>query len=767
MNAHYRFETNKTLLALIAVLAINVAGCASRQAYTRGNRAEITRDFDTAMIEYKAALDRDPRNYEIRLKYEQARFNSAFQHFEAGRRAFDKQDYQTAKMEFTRVLEIDPTHTLAEQQLAKVNEVLTSRSRKEPEPEIQFEQLKEETRTNPTPQSQLEPKTRGPIDVHMTQDSKIAFETLAELAGFNVIFDPDFRGARIQIDLNRVDIFEALDILALQTRSFWKPVNRTTILVSPDNQTKRRDYDELVLKTIYMTNSVTSTELTEAITTLRTLLNMRYLMSSTAMNAIIVRDTADRVAIAEKIIEDLDKAKPEVLVEATIMEVDRSTLRQLGILPPQGTAVVTTGGTGGTGTSTGTAFPLDRLPRSNGAFSLTIPPTTAQFLATSTNTRLLQNPRIRATDGKLASIRIGSQVPIASGSFQPAFVGATGTPVVNFQFVDVGVNLDITPRVLLNHEVSMTVMVQVRAVAGDRNVGGVTQPVLTNRQVQHEIRLAEGETNILGGIITDTEATSLNGLPGLKNIPILRYFFSQEQKSRDSTEIIIMLTPHILRMPNISAGNLRGLYTGSETIPRLRASPAVPAIGPPSPTPGTPAPGAPPAPQPPPGQPPAAMPPPAGAPAAPPNTQPQAQRQTNSTVMFAPSPVTLPATATGTETLNIVGNGMDFFGVDLTLSFEPGAVNIREIRDGGFLSRDGQIVAFVQRMETESGTVRISVERPPGAAAVSGTGNLVTLVLARGMRAGDSTIRITDFRIRDPQQNVAIGQPAEVRVLAP
>ena len=765
MNAHYRFETNKTLLALIAVLAINVAGCASRQAYTRGNRAEITRDFDTAMIEYKAALDRDPRNYEIRLKYEQARFNSAFQHFEAGRRAFDKQDYQTAKMEFTRVLEIDPTHTLAEQQLAKVNEVLTSRSRKEPEPEIQFEQLKEETRTNPTPQSQLEPKTRGPIDVHMTQDSKIAFETLAELAGFNVIFDPDFRGARIQIDLNKVDIFEALDILALQTRSFWKPVNRTTILVSPDNQTKRRDYDELVLKTIYMTNSVTSTELTEAITTLRTLLNMRYLMSSTAMNAIIVRDTADRVAIAEKIIDDLDKAKPEVLVDATVLEVDRNLARTLGILPPQGTAVTTTGGTGGTGTTTGNVVPLNRIPRSSSAFSITIPPATATFLAQSSNTRLLQNPRIRATDGKLASIRIGSQIPIASGSFQPAFVGATGTPVVNFQFVDVGVNLDITPRVLLNHEVSMTVMVQVRALAGDRNVGGVTQPVLTNRQVQHEIRLAEGETNILGGIITDTEATSLNGLPGLKNIPILRYFFSQEQKSRDQTEIIIMLTPHILRMPNISAGNLRGLYTGSETIPRLRASPEVPAIGPSSPTPGTPAPGAPPAPQPPAGQPPAATPPPAGAPAAPPNAQPQAQRQTNSTVMFAPSPVTLPAT--GTETLDIVGNGMDFFGVDLTLSFEPGAVNVREIRDGGLLSRDGQIVAFVQRMETESGTVRISVERPPGAAAVSGTDNLVTLVLARGMRAGDSTIRITDFRIRDPQQNVAIGQPAEVRVLAP
>src|SRR5262249_5396656 len=144
-------------------------------------------------------------------------------------------------------------------------------------------------------------------------------------------------------------------------------------------------------------------------------------------------------------------------------------------------------------------------------------------------------------------------------------------------------NLDITPRVLLNRDVSMTVAVQVRALAGDRNVGGVTQPVLTNRQVTHEIRLAEGETNILGGIITDTEATSLQGLPGLKNIPLLKYFFAQEQKSRDQTEIIIMLTPHILRMPNIVETNMRGLNTGSESFPRLRTPPGsdqVPAAAP-------------------------------------------------------------------------------------------------------------------------------------------------------------------------------------------
>src|SRR5438128_1097754 len=193
MNADYRLKTT-TLLAVVALLAICAAGCAGRHAYSRGLTAEVTKDFDTAMTEYKAALDKEPANIEYQLKYEQARFNAAFQHFEAGRRALDKQDYQTAKMEFTRVLQIDPTHVMAEQQLDKVNAILAARSANQLEPEIQFEHMRQANRTDPTVQSQLEPKITGPIDIHMNQDSKVAFETLAELAGFNVIFDPDFRG---------------------------------------------------------------------------------------------------------------------------------------------------------------------------------------------------------------------------------------------------------------------------------------------------------------------------------------------------------------------------------------------------------------------------------------------------------------------------------------------------------------------------------------------------------------------------------------------
>src|ERR1051326_7814939 len=258
MNADYRLKPIKYFIA--GLIAISVAGCAESKAYKRGSQADATKDFDTAMAEYKIALDKNPKDIENQLKYNQARYNAAFQHFEAGRRAVDKQDYETAKMEFTRTLEIDPAHPLAEQQLQKVNEILAAKNRGQAGPEIQYDQLRQTTRTDPTVASQLDAKITAPIDLHMTQDSKVAFETLAELAGLNVIFDPDFRGTRIPIDLNRVNIFDALDVLALETRSFWKPVNRTTILVAADNQQKRRDYEDLILKTIYLTNSVTSTD---------------------------------------------------------------------------------------------------------------------------------------------------------------------------------------------------------------------------------------------------------------------------------------------------------------------------------------------------------------------------------------------------------------------------------------------------------------------------------------------------------------------------
>ena len=760
MNSHYSLKRLITLISCGVILVL-LAGCASgRGPYRRGNRAELERDYDTAMREYRAALERSPGKIEYRQKYEQTRFAAAFAHFEAGRRALEKGDLPVAKTEFQRTIEIDPTNDFAKQELQKVLNIEQSRQQRQPEPARTFEELKENTRIDPRFQNQLEPTLREPITFRMAQDSRVAYETLADLAGLNAIFDRDFRGQRIPIELNNVDIYEALDILSLQTNSFWQPVNKNTILVSPDNPTKRREYEQHILKTMYLSNSVSATEITEAITALRTILNMRYITQITSTNAIIIRDTPDKIAIAEKILNDIDKSKPEVVVEALVLEVDRNFLRTLGINPPNG--IIYTGPPPAqttTGPTNNVVSIRDLSQINSGSFSIAIPAATAQFLATSGNAKLLQNPQVRASDNKLASIRIGSKVPVPSGSFQPAFVGATGTPVVQYVYQDIGVNLDITPRVLLNREVSMVVVVQISALAGDRDAGGLKLPVFTNRSISHEIRLAEGETNILGGIITTREAMSITGFPGLKDIPILKYLFAQETRERDDTEIIILLTPHIVRMPDLTRENLLGLNIGTEVNTRLRLGAYSGTALPPGPvTTAPPAPGTQRPPLPPGvtvGQQPAQ-------PATPPGPEP---RPTNATVTFTPNPIALAAGQT--TPVNIVITGDNIYSADLTIAFDPAAVRIQDIREGGFLSRDGQIIALVQKVETEAGTARITIERPPGAPALSGNGSLITLALQPGTRSGDSVLRVIDFRLRDQQQNVLIGKSAEARVTSP
>ena len=327
------------LLITLMLAVVNLTGCAAhRAAYDRGLEAELSRNYDLALEHYQAALAEKPGDIEYRLKVEQSRFAAAFEHFDRGRRALEGGEPQVARVEFMRAIQLDPTHSMAETELARAEELIRSGSVAVPEKTV-FEVRKELARTDPSLDSQLQPTVTGPISLRITQEAQSIFETIAELAGLNIIFDPDFRSTRISVELDNLSVYEALDILALQTRTFWTPINQRTLLVAPENQQKRREYEQHVLKTIYLTNSVNPTDITEAITAIRTLLNMRFIAQSTSMNAIILRDTPDKVAIAEKIIDDIDMTKPEVLIEATILEVDRNRLRELGILPPTGTVL--------------------------------------------------------------------------------------------------------------------------------------------------------------------------------------------------------------------------------------------------------------------------------------------------------------------------------------------------------------------------------------------------------------------------------------------
>jgi general secretion pathway protein D len=446
------------------------------------------------------------------------------------------------------------------------------------------------------------------------------------------------------------------------------------------------------------------------------------------------------------------------------MQVSRDKTRNLGISPPTSATVAlqnnlnTTSSTGtgtGTGTTTttgtttsGTAnqVNLNRLGNLNATdFTVTIPPATATALFSDSSTKIIQNPQIRAVDGQKASLKIGDRIPIATGSFQPGIGGVGINPLVNtqFQYTDVGVNIDITPKVHAGREVTLKILMDISSVTGQSNIGGISQPVIGQRKIEHEIRLKEGEVNILGGILEDQDIRSLNGIPGLAQIPILKYFFAQSNVEHKENEIVFALIPHIIRSRDVTDLNERALEVGTASAIELRrasqAPPPVPAIE--------------------------AAPAAAQAPLPTPPTQPAPQVAADA-ASFVFDPASLTQAQGSTFAVNVLLRGaQNVYSVPLQVSYDPKILQVVNISNGGLLSQDGQIVTLVHRDDDTTGSLQITATRPPGAGGVSGQGTVVTLTfMAKG--SGQSTLAISKGGARDPaMQAVAVaGAVATVTV---
>ncbi len=768
--------------AVVGLAAVLLTGCTKGNAdYKAARNAELLKDYDTALVHYERALKSDPRNAEYKLKAARLRFEAGQYHVEQGQKHREKGELQLAVAEFEKAMAIDPASAIAQQELrATLERIAASQPGAKPAPAAG--ESPELARLAERP-AELMPISRDPINLKVTNEARIVYETIAKLAGLTVVFDPDFQSRRIATELTGVTLEQALDVVALQSKTFWKPVTSNIIFVAPEQAQKRRDYDEMVVRTFYLSNIVQPQDLTEIITGLRSLLNLSRVQQINAQNAIVVRDTLDKVLLAEKIINDIDKAKPEVLIQVSVLQARRDRARDLGITPGSSSVLSftpqnpTTSGTGtGTGTGTGSTSTTSQMRLSDlqhlGSkdYSITLPGASLTALITDSTTKVIQNPQIRVVDGQPAKLRIGDRVPIATGSFQAGLgVGSVGTsatagvvnPLVNtqFQYIDVGVNIDITPRIHSNGEISMKVSIEVSSVAGRVNIGGIDQPIISQRKIDHDIRLREGEVNILGGMVEESETKSISGWPGLSKIPILRYLFSGESVDKVESEVLVVLTPRIVRLPEINAENLRSLLAGTEQNVQVRAetpapAQAAPATAPPAAT--TPSAGtAPPATQPKPAAPETK---PSVAPA------PDAQASRPPRIRFEPASLSLKPGETATIGL-VVEDVKDLFSVPLLMQFNPAVVMVEEVRHGGFLSGGNQEVAIVQRIDKERGQAIISTTRPPNTAGVSGTGTIVGIVV-RGVAAGTSSISILQVNARDPQQKpipLVTGE-AQVRV---
>jgi general secretion pathway protein D len=527
-----------------------------------------------------------------------------------------------------------------------------------------------------------------------------------------------------------------------------KPVTENIIFVIPDQPQKRRDYEEEVVRTFYLSNTVQPQDLTEIVTGMRQLLDIKRMQQLNSQNAIIMRDTPDKLQIAEKMIHDIDKAKPEVIIQVEVLQARTDRLRDLGVLPGQQASLAFTPGgttpstTGGSTTTTNTLSLNNLKHLSTKDYSVNLPGATANAVLTDTYTRIIQNPEIRSVEGQPAKLRVGDRIPVATGSFQAGVgVGSTGgagfvNPLVNTQFTyqDVGVNIDVTPRVHPNREVSLKVMIEVSSVTGTSTIGGIQQPIISQRKIENDIRLKEGEANILSGLFERIDTRTLNGWPGLAKVPFLRYLFSEDKTDNQDNEVLIVLIPRIVRMPEWTKANLRPLFSGTEASVQIKRESDIhaPAHVPPTPPPANPSP--------------TAATPAAGAPAV-----AAAQAQNPAAKMrFEPQSLSLKPGQTATVGI-VIENVNDLYSIPLLLQYNPAVISVEEVQHGGFLSGGTQEIAIVQQVFKDKGQAIISATRQPNTPGVSGSGTLIGIVV-KALAPGSSNLSIVQVNAKDSQQ---------------
>ncbi len=735
------------ILLLVAAVTLPAAADKANSLYKQAKNEEARQNYEQAYDLYKQAYDLKPQDLRYRASFERLRFLAGASHVHRGQLLRDAGKLQEALAEFQKAAEIDSSSSIAQQELKRTLQMINAAQQPSqpqssaPAPSGLQRRLQEAQ--GPV---ELDAIPNVPINLKITEDTKVIYETIGKLAGINVLFDPDYTSRRIKVELNSVSLEEALEVVSLESKTFWRPVTPNTIFVAADNPAKRKDLEQSVIKTFYLANLSQPTELQDVVNALRQILEISRIQPLPTQGAIVVRGTPDQLALAEKLVGDLDKAKSEVIVDVAIMQVSRDKLRTLGVNPPTSISVAlqnninTTNNTNNTNNTNQTSTTgnsnqvnLNRLGNLNATdFVVTIPAASATASFSDSNVKLLQNPQIRSVDGQKASLKIGERLPVATGSFQPGIGGVGINPLVNtqFQYLDVGVNIDITPRIHAGKEVTLKVSLDVSSQTSTVNIGGIDQPVIGQRKIEHEIRLREGEASLLGGMLEDQDTKSLSGIPGLAQIPILRYLFSQTSTERRQNEIVFVLIPHVVRGPDLNDLNNRALEVGTASAIELRrvsSRQAASRTESSAPRPAAAAPQAP--------------------PAAPP-TRPATQAP--GTASFAFDPGTLSAAQGSTFTINIMLSGaQNVYSVPLQLTYDPKVLQVVNVSNGGFLSQDGQAVALVHRDDDSTGTLQITATRPPGASGVSGQGSVVTLTFM-AKSAGQSTLTISKGGARDP-----------------
>jgi general secretion pathway protein D len=760
MNLRQKYWAWSSALTLLLCLsALAASGPKAKTLYERGQAAEAKDDPITAYENYYQAFEKEPKNLRYKTAYERLRFQAASAHVSRGEKLAAQGDITNALTEYLRALEIDPSNALAHQDIEHAREKLGT---PKPNQETSIPENKAEELAQVGSPVMLKPISNEPLTLHMTEDSKVVYQTVGKAAGINVLFDPEYTSKRIQVDIANVSLLDALRIVGVSSGTFWHPVTSNTIFVAMNTRAKRQELEEEAVQTFYLANTAQQNDLNDIQTALRNLLVNAKLYGVPSQSAIVMRATPDELLLAQKLISDLDKSRPEVVVDVALLEVNRDKTRTYGVQlpgsfglqlqPPNSTSTTTgttTTGTTTTGTTTtgttSTNLTLNNLAHLNATnFAVTVGQATANLLLSDSDTKVLQNPSIRATDGQKADLKIGTRIPVATGSYQTGAATAVVSSLVNTQFtyMDVGVEIEITPVVHYDRDVTLKIKIVSSQEQGSSNIGGITEPIISQHTADQVVRLKEGEVNILGGFLQKQDLISIGGTPFLGELPILKYIFSSTQHEVEDDEIVFMLTPHVVRAIDISPLNLKEIDTGTGANVELRriSAPANGQAG-----------GLPPGLQPHASAQPAAE--PAGAPA--PGSAASGSATVGPTipgsVTLQIAPPAVPPKVGGTFQVAVnLNGGQDVFSVPMQLHYDSGKLALINVDSGAYLGHDGQAIALVHR-DDGAGNVVISASRPPGVPGVNGSGTVCILTFQANV-AGDANLAVVRASAKNSAQ---------------
>jgi general secretion pathway protein D len=575
-------------------IALLVAGCAADRLHRQGLAAVEQGDYEAGIDKLSEAARKDPHNMEFRLDL-QARREAAVQHLvAAGDNARAVGQLDSAAHIYRRVLSIDPNNDRANHGLASLagdarHAVTVAEARKDFE-RRDYDSAEAKLRgviaEDPgyTPAQNLASEitaARGPATVALrlkTRDNrkvtlqfrdaptKMVFEVLARETGINFILDKDVKAdGKTTIFVQDVPVEEAIELVLDQNALTRQIMASNMVLIYPNNPTKQKEYQEEIVRTFYVTNAAPK----DVESMLKSVLGTKTLFVDERANVVVMRDTPDAVRMAEKLVASLDISEPEVMLEVEILEISRNRLQDLGIAYPT-SATLTPSSLATGGASSGLRL-SDLAHQNSDTIGISQLSVTLNAMKQVGLANTLASPRIRARNKEKAKILIGQREPVITNSVTPT---AAGTPVVtgSVQYLDVGLTLEVQPTIYLDSDVAIKINLEVSSILKQiTTASGTIAYEIGTRNANTLLRLKDGETQILAGLIQDSDTRSSNQIPGLGDLPLLGRLFGTHHSDREKSEVVLSITPRIIRLQSRPPSDTTEFWYGTES--RTRSAP--------------------------------------------------------------------------------------------------------------------------------------------------------------------------------------------------